>query len=122
LTQFRLRRLIRLQAEHGARITAHEADRQVARSSARRLVAAARDLRDAWAVDVASAGPDLGPLRRHVTTSLAGMEITLARLGEPGMDVARLTREFREVALPLLFFLRGLEGCTEEALATWLAA
>jgi hypothetical protein len=119
-TQFRLRRLIRLQAEQASRL-AGQADRRTARTASLRLLSAARDLRAAVQSDLAAAGFELPELRRHLNRSLAAMEVTLARMGTPGADFGRLTLEFREVALPLLFLLRGLEGCTEEALGAWMA-
>ncbi len=120
-TQLRLKRLLRLEAELTARLVAPEADRRLGAVVGRRLLEALRDVRAAWAADQSGTAGDLGLLRRHVSRALGALELTASDLMRPGADPAALSTSFREVALPLLFFLRGLEDAGEAGLAVWLA-
>ncbi|MDQ6773407.1 MAG: hypothetical protein M3024_10520 [Candidatus Dormibacteraeota bacterium] len=120
-TQFRLMRLIRLEDELTTRLTAPEADSRLRRATARRLLDAIRDVRAAWAADQAAERTELGALRRHVSRALSALEASAAALEQPGHDALNLSAEFRETAVPLLLFLRGLDDTAEAALLAWLA-
>lgn len=120
-TQFRLKRLIRLQGELVARLQAPDVDPRLGRAVSRRLLEAVRDVRGAWAADLAATGAELGSLRRHVSRSLSALEASVAGLERPGADRVGLSAEFHDVAGPLLFFLRGLEDTGDEALRALLA-
>ena len=53
---------------------------------------------------------ELAGLGRHVRRSLAAMRAAVAQMTAPGVDLHRLHAELREAGLPLVFFLRGLDG------------
>jgi hypothetical protein len=122
-TQVRLKRLLRVQAELAERLAQPEADGRLARVTARRLHEVVADVRSAWQVDRASVRPGdrLLELERHVARCLGTLEAAAARHGIPGEDPVRLSAEFRETAVPLLFFLRGIEDTSDQALLAWLA-
>ena len=113
-TQVRLRRLLRVQAEYERRLVEEAGGRQLAEAASGRLLQLLRDVRASWAQE--SAGLELPGLRGHVTRSLATMEAAAAGLARPGADVGSLGERFREVGLPLVFFLRGMEDADEAAL------
>jgi len=92
--------------------------RRLAAAAAGRLLGLLQEVRQAWAAD--SAGAQLGSLRAHVSRSLAAMEASAAALDRPGADVSALNRDFREAGVPLVFFLRGLEGAGERSPLDWL--
>lgn len=117
LTQMRVKRLIRLHAESVRRLkNLPAASRQAA---VRRLLQALEDVRTAWQAE-SEAGVRLSGLQRHMTRGLAAAGAAIASLERPGANLVALDAEFREAVLPLLFFLRGLEDCREEALVAWL--
>lgn len=122
-TQVRVKRLLRVQAELAVRLSQPEADLRLARAASRRLLEVLGDVRLAWEGDRAGGRPGdgLAELERHVSRSLATLEAAAARHARPGEYVARLSAEFRETAVPLLFFLRGVEDTSDQALAAWLA-
>ncbi len=107
--QVRVRRLLRIHAEYAARLATEPGSQELAPAARDRLLELLRELRAAWTA--------LGPpesLRRYVLGAAGAMEAAVATLGTPGISLARSVSEFREAALPLLFFLRGVE--TESAL------
>jgi hypothetical protein len=122
-TQVRLRRLIRLEGELAERLASAEADTRLRRVVTRRLLAAIGDVRTGWTADLRAAGDGGGvdELRRHVSRALATLEVLSAGLERPGADVATADSEFRQVAVPLLFFLRGVEDAGDQALLAWLS-
>jgi hypothetical protein len=122
-TQVRLRRLLRLEGELAQRLASVQADSRLRRVVTRRLLDAIGDVRTAWAVDTRATGDGagLGELRRYVSRALATLDGLTAGLERPGTDVARSDSEFRQVAVPLLFFLRGVEDAGDQALLAWLS-
>jgi hypothetical protein len=110
-TQVRLRRLLRVQAEQAARLLAEPENRELAAAVVARLLSICADVRELWARESAGApvSDDLGAIRRQVTRSLTAVEVAVAELESPGADVARLSGEFQDAAVPLLYLLRGLE-------------
>ena len=123
-TQVRLRRLLRVEGEVVQQLAPVRADSRARRSASRRLVQTVGDVRDAWTADLRLAtgpGAGLGELRRHVTRTLAWLDLLAAGLERTTVDVLAFDREFREAAVPLLFFLRGVEDAGEQALLAWLS-
>ena len=122
-TQVRVRRLLRLEGEVAQRLASAGADRRGRRVAARRLLEAIGDVRTAWTADLRNAGDGagVGELRRHVSRALATLEVLAASLERPTGDLKTSDSEFREVAVPLLFFLRGVEDAGDQALVAWLA-
>ncbi|HEX4212437.1 MAG TPA: hypothetical protein VIA06_03805 [Candidatus Dormibacteraeota bacterium] len=119
LTQARLKRLIRMQADAIRRLD-HEAAVPPARTVlVGRLISAAEDVRMAWRSECPEGMRQTG-LGRHVTRQLAACLASIAALERRGADVEARNVEFRDAALPLLFFLRGLEDTADDALAAWL--
>jgi hypothetical protein len=113
-TQMRLRRLLRTQAEYADRlIRPGQTDLPAAVSA--RLVQLVQDVRSTWERE--SGGMELGGLRGHVRRSLAAMESAAAAMAKPGAELGRLGAEVRDVGLPLLFFLRGLDDAHDPVLA-----
>jgi hypothetical protein len=105
------------------RLASPEADPRLRRVVTRRVLQAIGDVRTAWAADsrATADGAGAGELRRHVSRSLATLEVLTASLERPGADVVTSDSEFRQVAVPLLFFLRGVEDAGDQALRAWLA-
>jgi hypothetical protein len=122
-TQVRLRRLLRLEGELIQRLATLDADPRLRRVVTRRLLEAIGDVRTAWTADLRATGDGagVGELRRHVSRALATLEALAASLERPAGDVKMADGEFREVAVPLLFFLRGVEDAGDQALLAWLA-
>jgi hypothetical protein len=118
-----LRRLIRLEGELVQRLASPEADPRLRRVVARRLLEAIGDVRVAWTADLRATADGAGveELRRHVSRTLATLEALTAGLERRATDVAASDGEFRQVAVPLLFFLRGVEDAGDQALLAWLA-
>jgi hypothetical protein len=121
-TQVRLRRLLRAYVEYLARLAAAPADRRLAAASRGRLLEMFQGLRQAWAAESAESlrGPERVVLRRHVSRGLSAIEAELARLGAPMTDPERRLADFEAAALPLVFFLRGLEELPEREVLEWL--
>jgi hypothetical protein len=107
-TQVRLRRLIRVHGEVAARLLAEPENRELAAAGVARLLAICSDVRELWNAESAP-GPDDVAVRRHVTRALTALEVAVAELRAPGADVARLSIEFQDAAVPLVYMLRGLE-------------
>jgi hypothetical protein len=122
-TQVRLRRLIRLEGELAERLASPQTDTRLRRVVTRRLLAAIGEVRTGWTADLRAAGDGGGveELRRHVSRALATLEALSAGLERPAADVAAADSEFRQVAVPLLFFLRGVEDAGDQALLAWLS-
>ena len=123
-TQVRLRRLIRVHAEYMERLAAAPSDGQLAQLARARLGQLADDARRAWLADLsaAEAAPGQALLDRHVTRSIKAIESVLAELSRPAGDREWLAERFRETAVPLLLFLRGLEDAPAELVGEWPAA
>ena len=122
-TQVRLKRLLRIHADYLQRLAVEgAAPAPVAAAAATRLLEVIGDVRAAWAADLRAAAPgEQAALRRHVSRALSSLEASAAALGRPGADARRLAADFRETAVPLVFFLRGLEETGDDALLAWLA-
>lgn len=114
-TQMRLRRLLRAQAEYQQRLLTEGPVGPLAAAASARLLQLLRDVRTTWARE--SQGVDLAGLRTHVQRSLAAMEAAAAALAQPGADVARLGADLRDVGVPLVFFLRGVDDSEAPVLA-----
>ena len=122
-TEVQLRRLLRTHAEFINRLeTASEPELPaVARARLTNMIGA---LRQAWERDLAAqtAPPEAPALRRHVARALTQMEGAVAVLDRPGVDLGYLSQAFRETALPLVFFLRGLEDVPERDIRAVLSS
>jgi hypothetical protein len=118
-----LRRLLRLEGELVQRLASPEADPRLRRVVTRRLLEAIGDVRMAWTADMRATadGGGVEELRRHVSRTLATLEALTASLEARATDVTTSDREFRQVAVPLLFFMRGVEDAGDQALLAWLA-
>jgi hypothetical protein len=122
-SQVRLRRLIRIFGEARARIRGSGRNRAMVRSVEQRLLEQARALRECWDQDSLAAAPDTRRMAgRHVIRVLAGIEVMVVRLGQPGANLDRLGTEFLDLALPLMFYLRGLEETPEDQVISLLAS
>lgn len=113
-TQMRLRRLLRTQVEYAERLI-RPGQTDLPAAVAARLVQLVQEVRSTWERE--SGGMELGGLRGHVQRSLAAMEGAAAGMGKPGADLGRLGAEVRDVGLPLVFFLRGLDESQDPVLA-----
>lgn len=118
-TQMRLRRLIRVHAEYVDRLAGAPADGELAQAARLRLLGLSRDLREAWASDLAADGAGSGAavLDRHVQRTLRAVEAVVAEMARPAADRRWLQERFQDAAVPLLMFLRGLEEAPAELLA-----
>ncbi|HKF79130.1 MAG TPA: hypothetical protein VKF59_23505 [Candidatus Dormibacteraeota bacterium] len=114
-TQMRLRRLLRAQAEYQQRLRGEGPVSTLAAAGSGRLLHLLADVRAAWGRE--GEGLAVPDLRAHVSRSLAAMGAAAAAMAVPGADLARLDAEFRDVGLPLLFFLRGLDDSEAAVLA-----
>jgi hypothetical protein len=106
-TQMRLRRLLRTQADYHRRLLGDGTAGALASAASARLLELLRDVRSAWASE--SGELVVTGLQGYVTRSLAVMAASSAGIARPGADLARLSAEFRDAGLPLVFFLRGLD-------------
>ncbi len=113
-TQMRLRRLLRTQADYQQRLS-REGQLELAATASARLLHLLGEVRTTWERE--ADGQDLAGLRHHVSRALAAMQAAAAGLGRPGADAARLGAELREVGVPLVFFLRGLDDSEAPVLA-----
>lgn len=123
LTQMRLKRLIRLHEQCVERMGGGSGSfepRGLRQATVRRLLAAVDDVQAAWRVESANGG-SLPGLDRHVRRALAAIRAEVAALERPGVDAAARAGELRDAVIPLLFFLRGLEGTRDDALLAWLS-
>jgi hypothetical protein len=121
-TQLRLRRLLRAYGDYLERLSAGPEDRRLRAAGRARLLEMLQGLRETWRAEAAESlgGRELAGLRRHVSRSLSAMEAALAGLEQPGTSPERRSLEFQEAALPLVFFLRGLEELPERQVLEWL--
>ncbi len=106
-TQMRLRRLLRVQADFHRRLLEDGSGGALASAAAARLLELVRDVRSAGGSE--SGELAVTGLQGYVTRSLAVMAASAAGMARPGADLARLSGEFRDAGLPLVFFLRGLD-------------
>ncbi len=122
-TQVRLKRAIRLHTEIAARLAGEGPDLLLAAVASARLLDVLGGVRAAWTADLGQAGSpaEMAALRRHVGRALSALEAAAAGLERPGAELAALVTEFREAAVPLVFFLRGLEETGDESLLAFLA-
>jgi hypothetical protein len=110
-TQMMLRRLIRVHGDYVSRLRTDPLERDLPDAFRARLLEMVGSVRQAWARESAAAGPAGSELLdRHVRRSLSAVEAAVAVIGAPIQDLQRLDAEFNQAALPLVFFLRGLEG------------
>ncbi len=124
-TQVRLRRLIRVHGEYIERLAAAPSDGELAQLARARLAQLTDDVRRAWLADLAAAGDDAlaesQVLDRHVAKALKALDAVLIEVTRPAGDRDWLRERFREAAIPLVFFLRGLEDAPSELVGEWLA-
>jgi len=124
-TQVRLRRLIRVHGEYTERLAAAPADGELAQLARARLLQLAEDVRRSWRSDLAAAGDasvaEHAVMDRHVERSLKAIESVVAEVTRPAGDRQWLGERFKDAALPLVFFLRGLEEAPAELVSDWLA-
>jgi hypothetical protein len=104
----RLRRLLRAQAECFHRLEVAGPNRALTRAASARLLQLVDDVGLTWTRE--AEGVELAGLGRYVRRSLAAMRVAAAQMTAPGADLRRLDTELRDTGLPLVFFLRGLEG------------
>jgi len=114
-TQMRLRRLLRAQAEYQRRLVTEGWAAPLGPAASARLLQLLEDVRVTWARE--SHGIELAGLRTYVQRCFAGMQAAAAALARPGADAARLSAELRDMGLPLVFFLRGLDDSAAPVLA-----
>ena len=114
-TQMRLRRLLRTQAEYQRRLVGEALPGPLAAAAAARLLQLLSEVRATWERE--AQGLDVPGLRSHVSRSLAAMQAAAAGLDRPAADAERLGAELREVGVPLVFFLRGLDDSEAPVLA-----
>lgn len=82
-----------------------EARRFTAKLLAERL----HDIREAWRLGLAEAGPPPDELRRHIAARLAALEALAVRAELPGAPHAVLLAELEESAFALIALMRKLE-------------
>ncbi len=113
-TEVQLRRLLRAHADLVSRLGT-ESDPELPAVARARLSGLIENLRQGWERDLAAqpAPPELPALRRHFARALTTMEAAVAEMERPGTDLGFLSQTFRETALPLMFFLRGLEDVSD---------
>jgi NTP pyrophosphatase (non-canonical NTP hydrolase) len=122
-TQMMLRRLIRVHGESVRRLRSEPLERDLPEALRARLLELVGAVRQAWAREAAAAssgGAEL--LDRHVRRSLSAVEAAVAVIGAPIQDLQRIEAEFNQAALPLVFFLRGLESTSQTAALAELSA
>jgi hypothetical protein len=121
-TQVRLRRLLRAYGDYLERLSSDPEDRRLAEAARSRLLELLAGLRQAWLMESGERlqEAELTALRRHVSRAFSAMEAALAGLEQPGASPERRLAEFKEAALPLVFFLRGLEELPERQVLDWL--
>ncbi len=108
-TQVRLRRLIRAFDEALNRLLSDPHERQMAGSTAARLLELADAVRDAWRRAYAS-NPLPRSLERHVREALRTIDLSIAGVQQAGADLELLRQDFEGSALPLEIFMRGLDS------------
>jgi hypothetical protein len=122
-TQMMLRRLIRVHGEYARRLKAEPLERELPEALRARLLELVGTVRQAWARESAAAGTaGTELLDRHVRRSLIAVEAAVAVIGAPIQDLQRIEAEFNQAALPLVFFLRGLEGSPQSPALAELSA
>ena len=122
-TQMMLRRLIRVHGEYVRRLKAEPLERELPEALRARLLELVGTVRQAWARESAAAGPaGTELLDRHVRRSLIAVEAAVAVIGASIQDLQRIEAEFNQAALPLVFFLRGLDGSPQSPALAELSA
>jgi hypothetical protein len=114
-TQMRLRRLLRTQADYHERLLSEARPGPLATAGSTRLLHLLDDVGTTWAQEGKSLA--VPGLRGYVSRSMASMRAALAAMATPRADLTRLNAEFGDAALPLLFFLRGLDDSGGSVLA-----
>jgi hypothetical protein len=108
-TQVRLRRLIRAYGEAWERLESEPIELTKAESFVARLLELAELVRGAWELE-SRAGHVAQPLQGYVRDALRTTELAIAGLQQSGADLKLLRQDFESAALPLEFFLRGLDS------------
>jgi hypothetical protein len=108
-TQVRLRRLIRAFDEALNRLLSDPHERQMAGSTAARLLELAEAVRDAWRRENAPS-PLPRSLERYVREALRTIDLSIAGVQQAGADLELLRQDFEGAALPLEIFMRGLDS------------
>jgi len=111
--------------EYTERLAEAPSDGQLARLARARLLQLAEDVRRSWRSDLDAAGDapvaERAVMDRHVERSLKAVEAVVAEVSRPASDRRWLVERFKDAALPLVFFLRGLEDAPAELVSDWLA-
>ena len=114
-----------MHGEYTERLAAAPADGELAQLARARLLQLAEDVRRSWRSDLAAAGDasvaEHAVMDRHVERSLKAIESVAAEVTRPAGDRQWLGERFKDAALPLVFFLRGLEEAPAELVSDWLA-
>lgn len=108
-TQVRLHRLIRAFDESSDRLETEPMERDHAGSVVARLIGLAELVRESWERESRS-GVLADPVRRYVSDALRTVELAVSGLQQRGADLRLLRTDFESAALPLEFFLRGLDS------------
>jgi len=107
--QVRLRRLIRAFDEAWERLRSEPLERARVQSLSTRLLELTELVKDAWELE--SRHGHLAPaLLGYARDSLRSMELAILGLQQTGADLGLLRKDFESAALPLEFFLRGLDA------------
>jgi hypothetical protein len=119
-TQVRLRRLLRVYSEYAERLADSPGDVRLAEAARSKLFELAGLVHDAWSADASTIA--IPAIRRHISGTLAGLDVAIAGLGRRNTDPVRLADELRQVGVPLLLMLRGMEDVGDGQLLDWLGA
>lgn len=117
-TQVRLRRLVRVYSEYAARLADSPGDIPLAEAARTKLFDLAGHVHDAWAGD--STTVPIPAIRRHVSATLATMDLAVASLGRRNTDPDLLADQLKDAAVPLLLMLRGMEDIADGQVLDWL--
>jgi hypothetical protein len=107
-TQVRLRRLIRAFDESWTRLVSEPLGLDRAGSVASRLQALADLVGEAWQRETQLNAP-AAALEVYVEAALRSISLAITGLDQRGADLTLLRQDFEAAALPLEYFLRGLD-------------
>ncbi|HEV2953557.1 MAG TPA: hypothetical protein VG015_05675 [Candidatus Dormibacteraeota bacterium] len=115
-TQMRLRRTTMTFRDRLERVREDPSDRDCALAARSALLKDLAALREIWELEAQVPGGLEPLLEGHFHVSLARLEALAAQIAQPGVGLARLGVDFLGVAVPLSFYLRGLEQVGDEHL------
>ncbi|MFI5282350.1 MAG: hypothetical protein ACHQ0J_04385 [Candidatus Dormibacterales bacterium] len=107
-TQVRLRRLIRSFDEAWVRLATEPLGLNRAGSVVSKLQALADQVGEAWQRE-GLINPQPAALEAYTAAALRAMRLAIAGLEQRGADLDLLRQDFQVAALPLEYFLRGLD-------------